>query len=122
MEPEYIDDAFDDRDMSVDGQGFLDPELCMYVMDAVGRTRKQFKTDAEIAKWRRVDKAFDQDKIPLEWINDRIKYAQKYHWSFTTLVGSILNTPKMEEWVKMNRVKGGSTARKEQTDGTARKP
>ena len=103
LEPQYVDDEFDDRDMSAYGQGFGNVELCIDAMLACGRTRKQFKSDREIARWRRIDKMFAQGELDPLWVESRFGYARKHRWSLATLEGAILNTAKMVDWLRFNQ-------------------
>jgi len=104
MTTRYVDDPFDDRDMSIEGQDFRHPELIEKLLLACRRTRKMFKSDPEIVKCRKVDRLYDKGKLPEEWINSRMEYARKYHWQFPVLLSAILNVGKMEVWCSANNV------------------
>lgn len=97
-EPRYVDDAFDDRDLSIEGAGLFFPEICRAVFKACGRTRGQFKSDAEISRWNRVDKALKNKSIPQGWITDRLELVKKYRMSFQKATSAILNVGLMEDW------------------------
>lgn len=101
-EPKYVDDPFEDTDLSVNGQNFHNEDLCKRAFWKCGRKRNQFRSDAEVMKWRRIDKAVHQGKIPVAWIEDRFVYCEKYRWGLPQLMSSILNVAKMEDWIREN--------------------
>jgi len=116
-EPVYVDDPFEDRDLSVWGQDFHAVELCLRAFKCVGRTRLHFKSDAEAARWRRIDRAVKAGDIPVEWVHDRLKLAAGYHWGLEKVMAAILNRGRMDEWVAKNiRHVGGRTIRQEDLD------
>lgn len=112
-EPEYCDDPFSDRDMSIDNAGIIDRVLCKHAFLSCGRTRFQFKTDPEAARWRRIDKAVDCGDIPKAWVYDRCTYATKYRMSLPRLMSAILNAGKMEEWMNENKISSGGAITQE---------
>jgi hypothetical protein len=103
-DPRYVDDPFDDRDLSIEGADLYYPDLCQEAFYSCGRRRNMFKSDQELSRWRRIDRLIESGDIPKEWIRDRCIYAEKYRMGLPKLMTAILNAGKMEEWMVRNKM------------------